>query len=1401
MADLFLPLEPGLPPQNGDGPRPSLLPEPARRRWQPLRSGLLNLYRYDEEEFLYEQGRLLLRGNNGTGKSRVLALQLPFLLDGETAPHRIEPDGDPAKRIEWNLLLGKYDDRLGYTWIEFGRRDAAGAAHYLTLGCGLRAVEGRGLAARWYFITPRRIGRDLFLRTPANLALSRDRLAEALGDDGEMFATAKEYRAAVDRHLFGLGPQRYEALVNLLIQLRQPQLSRQLDEKRLSAALGEALPPVSPSILTDVAESFRGLEADRATLDSFAAAQRGAEAFLVEYRRYAQIAARRRAASVRAAQASYETVMRRLRAAEGELEQAGQVARELTAQIDRLAVDEQAVQAAVQTLAESPQMRDAHALDAARRAAAERRSEADRAAHELASAETRRDEREAQRGEALAAAATSQRRVGDVAKLAERRAVAADMDPAHQAAVERLGLPDVERPEALAEVEAALKEGCAARLRACRHIGELNRTVEKASAELAQARELHAELAGQLDDALTARRQAHTAHEQARGDLLAAYGKWSTALVELPSADLDDLAEALAAWCETAEGRSPLASAVDQAAQTAGRRLAALRSEVRRRIEQATAELDELRTEERRLIAGHHTPPPPPHTRDASSRIDRPGAPLWAVCDFSADLDASFRAGLEAALEASGLLDAWLTPDGRLLDAGGDDTFVVAGDSPLAPDDRHLGLALVPSVERADPRAADVAAETIRSVLRHVGYGAGAGGTWVAADGSWQAGPLHGAWSKPATQHIGAAAREAERRRRLEQVRAEIAAAELSLDGMSAELDEIGRRDELARREASAAPDDDEVRRAMARIDADSRRVDDMRSRVADIDRRVAERRGALTAATEARDRDARDLGVAAWVDRLRQLEDTIHFYQQALAGLWPTIDGHLAARRQAAAAARNADEARAEAERRAERRRESEGKAQAAQVEQDLLEATVGAAVEEILARLEEARHIAATVRRRRDETLRRKNEAEVRAAVAAGAIAAETELLRRETETRDRAVAALRDYAATKLLRVAIPDFDDAGPEAWSVTRAVDAARLIEPALAEIDGDDDAWQRCQKAILGHFQELIRALNEYGYDPTATGEHELFVVTATFQGRACAMAELRDALNEEVVTRRSLLDARQREVIENHLVGEVATHLHERLHAAEQLLREMNDELQARPTSTGMTLRFTWQPVDDGPTGLAEARQRLLSTGGTWSPGERDALGRFLQERIRAQREADETGTWLEHLTAALDYRRWHQFGVERRQEGQWKRLTRRTHGTGSGGEKAIALTVPQFAAAAAHYRGAQPHAPRLILLDEAFVGIDSDMRAKCMGLLAAFDLDFVMTSEREWGCYATLPGVAIYQLSTRPGIDAVGLTRWVWNGRERLRDDGHAPRAPSPPDETPGSAQGGGAAGSNGE
>lgn len=301
------------------------LPAPQHARWKPLRSGLLNLYRYDDEEFWYEDGHLLLRGNNGTGKSRVLALQLPFLLDGEVGAHRLEPDGDPAKRIEWNLLMNRHEERTGYTWIEFARREVADNGqvtdHFLTLGCGLRAVKGKKDVDKWFFITPQRIRLNLFLQGSGRQPLSRDGLNSAVRGIGHTFKTASDYRRAIDQHLFKLGEHRYEALVSLLIQLRQPQLSRQLDDTRLSAALSEALPPLNPELIHDVAEAFRGLEADRLALVGFSAARQATETFLSTYRRYVQVAARRRAAELRGAQASYEKTQTEIRALERVLEQ------------------------------------------------------------------------------------------------------------------------------------------------------------------------------------------------------------------------------------------------------------------------------------------------------------------------------------------------------------------------------------------------------------------------------------------------------------------------------------------------------------------------------------------------------------------------------------------------------------------------------------------------------------------------------------------------------------------------------------------------------------------------------------------------------------------------------------------------------------------------------------------------------------------------------------------------------------------------------------------------------------------------------------------------------------------------------------------------------------------------
>jgi hypothetical protein len=71
---------------------------------------------------------------------------------------------------------------------------------------------------------------------------------------------------------------------------------------------------------------------------------------------------------------------------------------------------------------------------------------------------------------------------------------------------------------------------------------------------------------------------------------------------------------------------------------------------------------DELAERLRRYEAGQHDAPPSHASRQLDGRADRDGAPFWQLVDFKSDIDETRRASIEAALESSGLLDAWVMP-------------------------------------------------------------------------------------------------------------------------------------------------------------------------------------------------------------------------------------------------------------------------------------------------------------------------------------------------------------------------------------------------------------------------------------------------------------------------------------------------------------------------------------------------------------------------------------------------------------------------------------------------------------------------------------------------------------------------------------------------------------------
>src|SRR5690606_17489197 len=151
---------------------------------------------------------------------------------------------------------------------------------------------------RWYFVADGRVGVDFSLLGPDDRPLTRKQLSEQIGADCVVDRPV-EYRAAIDARMFGLGPQRYDQLINLILTLRRPQLAKNLDPRGLSAALTGGLRPLDDQLILDAARSFSDMEEVARTLTGPVQADTATRAFVEVYRKYLAVQARTEVEQVR----------------------------------------------------------------------------------------------------------------------------------------------------------------------------------------------------------------------------------------------------------------------------------------------------------------------------------------------------------------------------------------------------------------------------------------------------------------------------------------------------------------------------------------------------------------------------------------------------------------------------------------------------------------------------------------------------------------------------------------------------------------------------------------------------------------------------------------------------------------------------------------------------------------------------------------------------------------------------------------------------------------------------------------------------------------------------------------------------------------------------------------------
>lgn len=259
--------------------------------WQMNRIGFVNFWLYDEEVFEFVDGKLLLRGQNGSGKSITTQSFIPFILDGDRTPSRLDPFGSSDRRMEYYFLgeEGK-EEATGYLFLEFKKEQTG---EYRTLAIGQRARRGKPMDF-WGFVIldGRRVGIDIDLyKAVGSTKIPHDKqtMRKTLGEGVPFTDVSGEYKAMVNKYLFGfLRPEQYEQFIKLLVKVRAPKLSKEFKPTKVYEILNESLQTLTDEDLRAMVDAMEKMDGIQENLEQLQRAFSEVKIIRNEYMRYNQ---------------------------------------------------------------------------------------------------------------------------------------------------------------------------------------------------------------------------------------------------------------------------------------------------------------------------------------------------------------------------------------------------------------------------------------------------------------------------------------------------------------------------------------------------------------------------------------------------------------------------------------------------------------------------------------------------------------------------------------------------------------------------------------------------------------------------------------------------------------------------------------------------------------------------------------------------------------------------------------------------------------------------------------------------------------------------------------------------------------------------------------------------------
>ncbi|WP_318628154.1 TIGR02680 family protein [Paenibacillus polymyxa] len=1365
-------------------------------RWHMSRAGIFNFWYYDEEEFHFEEGRLILRGTNGSGKSVTMQSLIPLVLDGDKRPQRLDPFGSRDRRLEYYLLGDGnegHTDRTGYLWLEFYHPVKK---IYKTIGIGLRARRAVTVIGFWGFLLEdnRRIGEDfylydynLWLEEGKKVPLNRKSLEEQIASGGQVIQGQGAYQEMVNKALFGFREiESYKDLLKLLLELRSPKLSKDFKPSSIYEILNNSLPPLMEEDLSSLSDVLEEMDQITDRLDELLLYLEEISRIEKSYNSYNQFLLQQASTDVIQKWKAYNKNNNQVEHIQTELKQLEEDRQRVVRQLDdyhqRLGI----VEMELETLNQGEAVGKQRELELVEEQLKEVHKQLQSLAHRL---KTNEDKLERLKKEILKLNNSLNQIVNeqdetiseleDIARIIEFH----EHDIYH--GLWNRAIPEEERwhKSWLQDLEAHKKKLALAQQTA-REEGEASRAAKEMEIQLGEVHKERHRAEGEQ-----AKQAEHV--ESTKEGMRELLVRWYQELKHIP-AQGEQLRESLRALTSlTTHNRQyePIRQPAVQAYEQ--KKEAIMQQKVQLNQERLSVQAETTRLEEE-LNQWRVTREPEPRRTDNrdSARKQRGtgrGAPLYTVCEFNENLTDIQQAQLEETLDQAGLLDAWILPGGQVgvLDQEHNEEVW------FQPVNQIKGTTLSSVLYATPTEKSGLSAEDITSALNSIGWNQQieqsttrieTAGAFIAETGEFKLGPISGKnSSKSRSEFIGEANRLRTKELEMAKLQAEIQYTNEQLQVISQQLELLTQHQQEMDIEFETFPQDLELQKQLESLMKITFRLEQFMIQEQKVEERykkkVSDWRELQLRLTEQ---------TAEWslLKKEHQITEAIELssaYQSRISDLYSYWEQHRSTLR----LKDNQEEQQVEllilveGDQMDVRDREDQRVRMTAQV--DLLKELVKSmGIEEIHERITRYKEERNTIKH---NVVQLQNDKEQKYKI----LGEVSTTLKNEEEKLNKIQSELDDVIALWKMEITLallPIWKTFIGQIEAETSILEIVKCCEQITKEYANlfTNLTRERMVNDLTQEFHKGKTNLQDYVLEMDHGGGNSSRIILLSKRDRMNPMTPtaVLHELTQQIEEQQILLTAKDRNLYEEIIIGSVGKAIRNRIHRARSWVDEMDQLMKQRNTSSGLKLSLKWEPLERGSDNELDTTDLvdLLMLDANRMDDEQieQVITHFRTKISRAKEEAQKEDEVLrKYIYSQLDYRSWFQFKLEhlKGERTNYTELTDRKFNVLSGGEKAMAMYIPLFVASYSRYSDADTDAPKIISLDEAFAGVDDANMRDMFHLLTDMGFDYIMTSQVLWGCYDTVPNLAIYEIHRPKDTDIVTLFHYRWDGESKILMD----------------------------